>query len=116
MQPPNPLVSAWVMVACTGAHTGLSFAAQLHGVHSTCSTDHPDHLRHRFDDFQKSCASTRSCAKWSAGELELSSHAALLLRRVFGSLRFMVGRTSQALEPFRKTVLESCNVAALSSR
>ena len=40
MQPPNPLVSAWVMVTCTGAQIGLSFDAQLHGVHSTCSPDH----------------------------------------------------------------------------
>ena len=95
MQPPNPLVSVWVMVACTGAQTGLSFDAQLHGVHSTYSSDHPDHLRRRFDDFQKSCPSTSSCAEWSAGELELSSHAALLLRRVFVSSRFMVGLMSQ---------------------
>ena len=77
MQPPNPLVSAWVMVACTGAHIGLDIAAQLHGVHSTYSRDHPDHLRHRFDDFQKSSPSTSSCAKWSAGELKLSYYAAL---------------------------------------
>ena len=69
MQPPNPLVSAWVMVACTGAQIGLSIDAQLHGVHSTCGTDHPDRLRHRFDVVVKSSLAPSSCAKVLSGEL-----------------------------------------------
>ena len=69
MQPPNPLVSAWVMVACTGAQIGLSIDAQLHGVHSTCGTDHPGRLRHRFDVVVKSFLAASSCAKVLSGEL-----------------------------------------------
>ena len=76
MQPPNPLVSVWVMVACTGAQVGLSIDAQLHGAHSTCSTDHPDRLRYRFDVVMKSCLAASSFAKVLSGEFKLSSHAA----------------------------------------
>ena len=99
MQPPNPLVSVWVMMACTGAQEGLSYDAQLHGVHSTCGTDHPDRLRHRFDVAMKSCLAASSCAKVLSGEFKLSSHAAHRGKRLHESSCIINGLTSQALEP-----------------